>query len=417
MNNRNIFVEGLFKAVKDEKLTTAERRHLIVTAISKKVNIDLKDETGETALIWSVTNGHPEMTHLLLEAKANPHIPSDISDTTPLLWAVFKNSPKMTCLLLAAKANPNVLNRIQGSTPLTFILSGNTISEAQTKIVHLLLKNKADPEMPAKTEAPPLNYAIQRGHIEMAHLLLKARANPGKPDKKGMTPLHWAAHEGQTEIGRALLEAKANPDVRLLDKAAASPLSIALSKGRTEIASLLLEALAGMGVLDKPAMLACAINQKDLPLIILLFQQGARISISKFAVLHTFLASQDQGHPAILTCLKALNSPHNLALMPSREDALLYMEKLRVLHAVFAKLYSFLMGESTAHLPHVVKELVLNYEDRHYQPRSKIMFFQPASVDPALTELKAEILEKTTSAPELFDKTIQEINAAIKLRK
>jgi TolB protein len=86
---------------------------------------------------------------------------------------------------------PFDINAREGTVLHEAVLSG------QTRIVELLLKKGANPNLPAVT----LMESIENRHRDIAFLLLRSGADPNL-----YLPLYWAAAEGDLEIMRALLE-------------------------------------------------------------------------------------------------------------------------------------------------------------------------------------------------------------------
>lgn len=86
----------------------------------------------------------------------------------------------------------------------------------------------------------PLFLATQKGHVKMTKLLLKHKADPDIPERDGAVPLHMAAYHGHTDVARHLLQSGANPDIAMLT--GATPLHIAASRGDAAITALLLQA-------------------------------------------------------------------------------------------------------------------------------------------------------------------------------
>ena len=64
--------------------------------------------------------------------------------------------------------------------------------EEHTKIVNLLLKSNANPNLPVDS-ITPLFIASQEGHHDIARLLLNANANPNVYTDDGITPLMIAS--------------------------------------------------------------------------------------------------------------------------------------------------------------------------------------------------------------------------------
>ena len=70
------------------------------------------------------------------------------------------------------------------------------------EVVALLLKNKADPDLPwpGNAHATPLYIASYWNYPEVVALLLEYNADPDKPRSDGATPLDAASQQNHTEV-------------------------------------------------------------------------------------------------------------------------------------------------------------------------------------------------------------------------
>ncbi|ODS63902.1 MAG: hypothetical protein ABS41_04450 [Arenimonas sp. SCN 70-307] len=81
-------------------------------------------------------------------------------------------------------------------------------------VVGLLLDQRADPRIAARTGATPLSAAISMRHAAVVDRLLAAGAEPDLPLPGEVTPLMLAAALGQPELVSRLLAHGANPEAR-----------------------------------------------------------------------------------------------------------------------------------------------------------------------------------------------------------
>lgn len=89
--------------------------------------------------------------------------------------------------------------------------------------------------------AAPIQSAAAAGHAKIVDLLLKHRADPNVREQGGYTPLHAAAQNGDKETVRVLLYGGADLALRAAD--GKIPLDLALAGGHTEVAKLLQEGI------------------------------------------------------------------------------------------------------------------------------------------------------------------------------
>jgi ankyrin repeat protein len=110
-------------------------------------------------------------------------------------------------------------------------------------VAEYLIKAGAAINSPARNtlKAAPIQSAAAAGHAKIVALLLKNKADPNIREQGGYTPLHAAAQNGDSETIRALLYGGA--DVTLQSDDGKVPLDLALEAGHTDAAKLLQEGI------------------------------------------------------------------------------------------------------------------------------------------------------------------------------
>lgn len=110
--------------------------------IAQKVNLELKNRVGDTALAVAVGNMQFEVAKLLIQAGANFDIPISGESEETLLMRVSVDSPKLAELIL--KKDKSLVNKksIQGETAL---MAAARFGSADS--LRLLLKAGADPSL------------------------------------------------------------------------------------------------------------------------------------------------------------------------------------------------------------------------------------------------------------------------------
>ena len=106
----------------------AEKNRALITAIQTGdtsgvrrlledgVKINVKNEAGQTALMWACIEGNDRIVHLLLEYGAKINI-KDKSGQTALKWSCLQGNARIVELLLEKGADVNVKDK-NGETPL-----------------------------------------------------------------------------------------------------------------------------------------------------------------------------------------------------------------------------------------------------------------------------------------------------------
>jgi cytohesin len=218
--------------------------------------INLVDAKGRTVLGRAERSGKEEVVEFLLEMGATEDIYAaaivghtdkvaaflkqdpklinarDSGGKAPLHWAALYGQTKVMELLLAEKADINLLDA-DGFTPLHWATTFNT-----KDAVELLLANKAD--MNIKVEKfgwTPLRLAVIHGHMAAAEALLNAGADPNAKDDENIPLLHQAVIRGNKEMVGLLLDNKA--DINTKDPEGETALDEAEEQGNKEIIEFL----------------------------------------------------------------------------------------------------------------------------------------------------------------------------------
>ena len=149
--------------------------------IGRRVDINVKDKDGMTALHLAVWRKNIKMVSYLLEQGADINARSDIS-------------AGMTALLIAARFGA-------------------------TEIAKKLIEHEADINAKDKDGMTALHLAVWNGNIEIVSYLLEQGANIYTKDNEGRIPLHFAIESNHTEIVKKLKELDTrNPCIKFFDR-------------------------------------------------------------------------------------------------------------------------------------------------------------------------------------------------------
>ncbi|XP_054494779.2 CARD- and ANK-domain containing inflammasome adapter protein-like [Agelaius phoeniceus] len=259
-----------------------------------------KDERGQTALSYAVSQGSENTAKVLLEAGAtvdsntverafNSNHPSifkilleyskdlsaDIMESA-LFRAVQKNLHGVVAALIDRGTDINAHNK-KHYTPLLLACEMGKAESAEVlmekganlgmrtpaadtalhlavqagaaSIAALLLSKGMDTNLRNQAEETPLHVAALWNHGALVGLLVSAGARINAVTKDFATPLHVASHRGHTNVARQLLHHKA--PVNAQDKQAKSPLHLAAEQGHKTLAEMLLKARADPNAQDK----------------------------------------------------------------------------------------------------------------------------------------------------------------------
>lgn len=271
------------------------------------VDVNKRDESGNTPLIYSCMKNARELVKLLLDSGADACLGNQ-KNRTPLHFAAQAGNFQIISQLCGAGADVNCTDN-DGVTPLMLLAQsgktdaalqllqnpdidvsikdndgrmaidyatsaglrelvkalsltdsahtdtyGNTTLHhacwnEQSEVVKVLLeKDPAGVNRLNDEGESPLVLAVRRSNLMIAELLLAAGARPDCADAEGVEPLHIAAEKGDLFIGKALLAAGAEINRKTSD--GQTPLILAARNGKNDFTAMLIEMEADVNSVD-----------------------------------------------------------------------------------------------------------------------------------------------------------------------
>ena len=214
--------------------------------LDKGADVNAKNESGVTPLLWAAWKGHKEVAELLIANGADVNT-KDKRPMTPLHYAARDGHKEIAELLIANGANVNVKDAA-GGTPLFY-----TAQYGRKEVAELLISNGADVNAKGKDGWTPLHKAVYYGHKEIVGLLLTKGADVNAKGEGGLnqgkTPLDWAIDFKHTEIAALLRKHGGNTGEEL--EAAKKSIHVAARYGNIEAIKQHLAAGTDVNAKDK----------------------------------------------------------------------------------------------------------------------------------------------------------------------
>ncbi len=247
---------ALHWAVRHDDLETAR---LLIRSGAK---VTAPTRYGVTPLYLACVNGNAAMIDALLRAGASPNA-TNTGGETALMTAVRTGKPDAAKLLLDRGAMVNAKEDVRGQTALMW-----AVLENHPEVVKLLIANEADVNAQTNVSIPDGTTGIPEATSADigAHGVGIYRPRAVPSPSGAMTPLLFAAREGNLEMARILVDAKA--DLELPSANGTHPLVVAITNNHIELALFLLEKGADPNAFDNfyrrtPLFAAVEIRDRD----------------------------------------------------------------------------------------------------------------------------------------------------------
>ncbi|KAM0130848.1 hypothetical protein ACHAO1_007629 [Botrytis cinerea] len=269
---------------------------LVSILLEKSMDVDSRDSTDRTPLLWSAERDNEAVVKLLLEAKADVNAQGGDYGNA-LQAASYKGHEAVVKLLLEAKADVNA----QGGD------FGNALQaasyEGHEAVVKLLLEAKADVHAQGGIYGNALQAASYKGNEAVVKLLLEAKADVNVQGGHYGNALQAASVRGHEAVVKLLLEAKA--DVNAQGGYFGNSLQAASVRGNEAVVKLLLEAKADVnaqgGIYDN-ALQAASIEGHE-AVVKLLLEAKADVNAQGGIYDNALYAASIEGHEAVVKLL------------------------------------------------------------------------------------------------------------------
>ena len=216
----------------------------VVEYIKQGINIDAKDENGNTALFYASVKGYDALLKQLITLQADIHTVNHFG-WTPLIASAFQGHHKNITLLLNAKADVTAKTK-EGYTSLMLAsryghidavkqltsnkASINMVREKDSKrgitalmlavkhkrddVIHWLVEQGADKSIKDKSGNTAIFYAVKYNNFKAIDLLIKNGMSINTVDDKKRSMLHIAAAYNETYWVEWLINQRINTKLK-----------------------------------------------------------------------------------------------------------------------------------------------------------------------------------------------------------
>lgn len=170
---------------------------MVKTLLALGIDINSKDDLGQTALHRATRCKDENMVRLLLKSGADVECKDD-NHRTPWSANLRCKNPGILQILLDAGADPSTCGQ-QGVSELYTAAKGG-----ETETVKYMLKSGTNPSIQTQYGWAPLHWAASYGHVDSVKLLLEAGAEPNTVSDQRVTPLDLATQADQSIVMEVL---------------------------------------------------------------------------------------------------------------------------------------------------------------------------------------------------------------------
>lgn len=217
----------------------------VKSLLNAKIEIDVRDKSGNTPLMLAAKSGNMGVVQLLLGNGADVNAHNKYGDSV-LSFAIIGNKLDVVSSVVARGGYVNHAN-VHGHTPLM-----RAAARGNIYVVNLLLDKGADLKASTKGKWPVLmSAAIGRDHkaaVEIAKLLMEKGVDPNVADDQNHTPLMAFATNGN--LGGIELMLAHDVDINARNITGQTALMSAASDCQSEAVNLLLQKGAESRAID-----------------------------------------------------------------------------------------------------------------------------------------------------------------------
>jgi ankyrin repeat protein len=276
-----------------------EGHNEVVKVLATRIELDSRDETGQTPLSKAARNGHKITVELMIRYGAQLDA-RDLSGQTALVWAAALHHLTVVELLLQENADVNASVGISGRTALQAAAGGGHLA-----VVERLIQEKADVNA-LGGRGTALQAAARGGHLAVIERLIQEKADVNAAAGRFGTALQAAAGGGHLAVVDRLIQEKADVNA-VAGRFGRTALQTAAGGGHLAVVDRLIQEKADVnaaaGGLGRTALQTAAWGG-HLAVVERLIQEKANFNAAAGDFGTALRAAVQEGHKKVAECLR-----------------------------------------------------------------------------------------------------------------
>lgn len=214
----------------------------VAFCLDSGVDINLRDNTGNTPLIYSIKNNHIELSKYLLEKGADVNIGNG-ENQIPLVLAIKTNNRELYSKIIEYGVDFSQISE-RGMS-----LAAYAYAFGSENIYNELLRLEYDMYQITGKGNLPIEHALENGHIDIVLLSLNSNYDWKRTNMRGLNLMHLLCHYDYYKPLHSLLLKDVDTEIKSSD--GHTPLHICVLNGSTRCFERLIEVGANINTQDK----------------------------------------------------------------------------------------------------------------------------------------------------------------------
>lgn len=264
-------------SLENDYLNAISRGHYeqVIYFIKNGINVNIKDQNGETGISKAMKNGYKEIVKYLLQKGVN------IKDDKNLIFMAAEQGYLDIVISLlkyenSSKRREEALNIAEKVLNQKELAQG--IQEQNINKITKAIDNGADVNYIDILSWSPLMNAVLKANSKITNILIENNANINYRNNNNETSLYKAVEVGDSFVVKTLLENGANPNIK--DNYQNTPIIIAVKHGDLDIIKLLIKYDAEINIknIDNETPIEIAIKNNHIEIVEFFMKKGMKLN-------------------------------------------------------------------------------------------------------------------------------------------